>query len=77
MFRRNFFLIFHHFFLFGMGLINVTNVLSMSIFVTIRCMLHNFGGNIEMYGILDAVSSGPVDARVSKNSTMVWNNCYI
>ena len=42
----------------------------------IRCMLHNFGGNIEMYGILDAVSSGPVDARVSKNSTMVCNNCY-
>ena len=39
-------------------------------------MLHNFGGNIEMYGILDAVSSGPVDARVSKNSTMVCNNCY-
>ncbi|XP_050283732.1 alpha-N-acetylglucosaminidase [Quercus robur] len=35
------------------------------------CMLHNFGGNIEMYGILDAISSGPVDARVSKNSTMV------
>ncbi|WKA02337.1 hypothetical protein VitviT2T_020539 [Vitis vinifera] len=37
----------------------------------IWCMLHNFGGNIEMYGILDAVSSGPVDARISKNSTMV------
>ncbi|KAM0947769.1 putative alpha-N-acetylglucosaminidase [Dioscorea sansibarensis] len=35
------------------------------------CMLHNFGGNIEMYGILDAISSGPVDARASKNSTMV------
>ncbi|KAJ0095775.1 hypothetical protein Patl1_17155 [Pistacia atlantica] len=35
------------------------------------CMLHNFGGNIEMYGILDAISSGPVDARVSENSTMV------
>ncbi|KAM3733923.1 hypothetical protein ACB098_11G174400 [Castanea mollissima] len=35
------------------------------------CMLHNFGGNIEMYGIFDAISSGPVDARVSKNSTMV------
>ncbi|KAK7323242.1 hypothetical protein VNO77_26707 [Canavalia gladiata] len=37
----------------------------------IWCMLHNFGGNIEMYGILDAISSGPVDARVSANSTMV------
>ncbi|XP_050210312.1 alpha-N-acetylglucosaminidase isoform X2 [Mercurialis annua] len=35
------------------------------------CMLHNFGGNIEMYGILDAISTGPVEARVSKNSTMV------
>ncbi|XVF73610.1 hypothetical protein PTKIN_Ptkin12aG0216000 [Pterospermum kingtungense] len=35
------------------------------------CLLHNFGGNIEMYGILDAISSGPIDARKSKNSTMV------
>ncbi|KAG0483644.1 hypothetical protein HPP92_011728 [Vanilla planifolia] len=35
------------------------------------CMLHNFGGNIEMYGILDAISSGPIDARVTQNSTMV------
>ncbi|KAB1224852.1 Alpha-N-acetylglucosaminidase [Morella rubra] len=35
------------------------------------CMLHNFGGNIEMYGILDSISSGPVDARMSENSTMV------
>ncbi|KAJ4972122.1 hypothetical protein NE237_005221 [Protea cynaroides] len=35
------------------------------------CMLHNFAGNIEMYGILDAVSSGPVDAHLSQNSTMV------
>ncbi|KAK6928768.1 Alpha-N-acetylglucosaminidase, tim-barrel domain [Dillenia turbinata] len=37
----------------------------------IWCLLHNFGGNIEMYGIMDAVASGPVDARTSKNSTMV------
>ncbi|KAL1346531.1 hypothetical protein HN51_020164 [Arachis hypogaea] len=37
----------------------------------IWCMLHNFGGNIEMYGILDAISSGPVEARISANSTMV------
>ncbi|GAV88459.1 NAGLU domain-containing protein/NAGLU_N domain-containing protein/NAGLU_C domain-containing protein [Cephalotus follicularis] len=36
----------------------------------IWCMLHNFGGNIEMYGILDAISSGPVEARGSQNSTM-------
>ncbi|KAL6902116.1 hypothetical protein ACP4OV_004992 [Aristida adscensionis] len=37
----------------------------------IWCMLHNFGGNIEMYGILDSVSSGPIDARTSNNSTMI------
>uniref|UniRef100_A0A803MI61 Alpha-N-acetylglucosaminidase n=1 Tax=Chenopodium quinoa TaxID=63459 RepID=A0A803MI61_CHEQI len=35
------------------------------------CMLHNFGENIEMYGVLDSISSGPVDARTSENSTMV------
>uniref|UniRef100_A0A2N9F074 Reverse transcriptase Ty1/copia-type domain-containing protein n=1 Tax=Fagus sylvatica TaxID=28930 RepID=A0A2N9F074_FAGSY len=35
------------------------------------CMLHNFGGNIEMYGTLDLISSGPVDARIGENSTMV------
>ncbi|KAF9586962.1 hypothetical protein IFM89_039834 [Coptis chinensis] len=35
------------------------------------CILHNFGGNIEMYGILDVISSGPVEARISQNSTMV------
>eukprot|EP00249_Psilotum_nudum_P007291 c20452_g1_i1 orf=225-2597(-) len=37
----------------------------------IWCMLHNFGGNIEMYGTLDTVATGPVDARMSPNSTMV------
>ncbi|EPS59011.1 hypothetical protein M569_15800, partial [Genlisea aurea] len=37
----------------------------------IWCMLHNFGGNIEMYGVLDAVASGPINARTSSNSTMV------
>lgn len=42
-----------------------------SILICSRCMLHNFGGNIEMYGVLDAIASGPVDARVSENSTMV------
>ncbi|KAL5995271.1 hypothetical protein ACLOJK_025329 [Asimina triloba] len=36
----------------------------------IWCFLHNFGGNIEMYGLLDSVSSGPIDARLSQNSTM-------
>ncbi|KAJ4711588.1 Alpha-N-acetylglucosaminidase [Melia azedarach] len=35
------------------------------------CMLHNFGGNIEMYGTLDSIASGPIDARISENSTMV------
>ncbi|KAI4382992.1 hypothetical protein MLD38_008879 [Melastoma candidum] len=35
------------------------------------CLLHNFGGNIEMYGVLDSIASGPIDARVSENSTMV------
>ncbi|XP_024031957.1 alpha-N-acetylglucosaminidase [Morus notabilis] len=38
----------------------------------IWCMLHNFAGNIEMYGVLDAIASGPIDARTSnENSTMV------
>ncbi|OAY30937.1 alpha-N-acetylglucosaminidase [Manihot esculenta] len=37
----------------------------------IWCMLHNFAGNIEMYGILDSIASGPVEARASENSTMV------
>lgn len=35
-----------------------------------RCMLHNFAGNIEMYGILDSIASGPVEARLSEKSTM-------
>nr|GLL36238.1 alpha-N-acetylglucosaminidase-like [Ipomoea trifida] len=39
--------------------------------IPIWCMLHNFAGNIEMYGVLDAVGSGPVEARTSSNSTMV------
>ncbi|KAJ7547304.1 hypothetical protein O6H91_08G079400 [Diphasiastrum complanatum] len=37
----------------------------------IWCMLHNFGGNTEMYGRLDAVRLGPIEARESENSTMV------
>ncbi|CAI9094176.1 OLC1v1029869C1 [Oldenlandia corymbosa var. corymbosa] len=40
-------------------------------FYGVPCMLHNFAGNIEMYGILDSVGSGPVEARTSENSTMV------
>ncbi|PQQ08441.1 alpha-N-acetylglucosaminidase [Prunus yedoensis var. nudiflora] len=38
---------------------------------TEQCMLHNFAGNVEMYGVLDAIASGPIDARTSENSTMV------
>uniref|UniRef100_A0A453D7J7 Alpha-N-acetylglucosaminidase C-terminal domain-containing protein n=1 Tax=Aegilops tauschii subsp. strangulata TaxID=200361 RepID=A0A453D7J7_AEGTS len=34
-------------------------------------MLHNFAADFEMYGVLDAVASGPIDARLSENSTMV------
>ncbi|KAK1293341.1 hypothetical protein QJS10_CPB17g00626 [Acorus calamus] len=37
----------------------------------IWCMLHNFAANIEMYGILDAIASGPIEAKNSDNSTMV------
>lgn len=37
----------------------------------IWCMLHNFAGNLEMYGILDSVVSGPIDALTSENSTMI------
>ncbi|KAK4350434.1 hypothetical protein RND71_029747 [Anisodus tanguticus] len=34
------------------------------------CMPQNFAGNTEMYGVLDAVGSRPVEARISDNSTM-------
>ncbi|KAG7021479.1 Alpha-N-acetylglucosaminidase, partial [Cucurbita argyrosperma subsp. argyrosperma] len=37
----------------------------------LRCMLHNFAGNVEMYGILDSIASGPIEARSSPYSTMV------
>ncbi|XP_022135500.1 alpha-N-acetylglucosaminidase-like [Momordica charantia] len=37
----------------------------------IWCMLHNFAGNVEMYGILDSIASGPIEARNSPYSTMV------
>ncbi|CAL5029630.1 unnamed protein product [Urochloa decumbens] len=36
-----------------------------------QCMLHNFAADFEMYGVLDALASGPIDARLSGNSTMV------
>lgn len=35
-------------------------------------MLHNFAADFEMYGVLDALASGPIDARLSANSTMVY-----
>ncbi|OMO77565.1 Alpha-N-acetylglucosaminidase [Corchorus capsularis] len=35
------------------------------------CMLHNFAGNHEMYGVLDSIASGPIEALTSENSTMV------
>ncbi|CAL9199496.1 unnamed protein product [Musa hybrid cultivar] len=40
-------------------------------------MLHNFAGNIEMYGILDAIALGPIEACTSENSTMDKNRDVI
>ncbi|XP_072417238.1 alpha-N-acetylglucosaminidase [Chiloscyllium punctatum] len=37
----------------------------------IWCMLHNFGGNIGMYGTIDTINKGPFEALSSPNSTMV------
>ncbi|CAM6109929.1 unnamed protein product [Calypogeia fissa] len=37
----------------------------------IWCMLHDFGGNVEMYGRLDTLGVGPIEALGSSNSTMV------
>ncbi|XP_071952291.1 alpha-N-acetylglucosaminidase-like isoform X2 [Antedon mediterranea] len=34
-------------------------------------MLHNFGGNHGMYGMLDAVNQGPFDAMKYKDSSMI------
>lgn len=46
------------------------NHYELPMFCFIRCMLHNFAGNIEMYGILDSIAFGPVEARTSENTTM-------
>ncbi|KAI3870694.1 hypothetical protein MKW92_003699 [Papaver armeniacum] len=46
------------------GVPYIWKVLSSSFSLAV-CMLHNFAGNIEMYGVLDAVASGPVEARIS------------
>ncbi|XP_056672707.1 alpha-N-acetylglucosaminidase [Monodelphis domestica] len=37
----------------------------------IWCMLHNFGGNHGLFGVLDAVNRGPSTARLFPNSTIV------
>ncbi|KAA8540869.1 hypothetical protein F0562_024993 [Nyssa sinensis] len=56
---------------YGVPYIWKVKVRSLLAYITLMCMLHNFAGNIEMYGILDAIASGPVEARTSENSTMV------
>ncbi|GAB1603501.1 alpha-N-acetylglucosaminidase-like isoform X3 [Argonauta hians] len=35
------------------------------------CMLHNFGGTMDLYGDLDSVNVGPSDARSATNSSMI------
>jgi hypothetical protein len=42
-----------------------------------RCMLHNFAAGFEMYGLLDAVAAGLIDALLSANSTMVYNVSFV
>ncbi|XP_033107310.1 alpha-N-acetylglucosaminidase-like [Anneissia japonica] len=37
----------------------------------IWCMLHNFGGNSGMYGMLEAVNQGPFDAMEYSGSSMI------
>ncbi|XP_025109026.1 alpha-N-acetylglucosaminidase-like isoform X2 [Pomacea canaliculata] len=37
----------------------------------IWCMLHNFGGTMELYGALDNLNNGPSVARKFNNSTMI------
>ncbi|XP_048470464.1 alpha-N-acetylglucosaminidase isoform X2 [Rhincodon typus] len=37
----------------------------------IWCMLHNFGGNIGMYGTVESINKGPFEARSFPHSTMV------
>ncbi|KAL3869459.1 hypothetical protein ACJMK2_042140 [Sinanodonta woodiana] len=37
----------------------------------IWCMLHNFGGTMELFGDIESVNKGPFDARMFPNSTMV------
>ncbi|VDH90347.1 alpha-N-acetylglucosaminidase [Mytilus galloprovincialis] len=37
----------------------------------IWCMLHDFGGTSELYGVLDKINTGPFEGRNMTNSTMV------
>ncbi|ESO95231.1 hypothetical protein LOTGIDRAFT_144735, partial [Lottia gigantea] len=37
----------------------------------IWCMLHNFGGTMELYGALNQVNKGPFEGRSFENSTMI------
>lgn len=37
----------------------------------IWCMLHNFGGTMELYGAIESVSKGPFIGRTFPNTTMV------
>ncbi|XP_025111113.1 alpha-N-acetylglucosaminidase-like isoform X2 [Pomacea canaliculata] len=37
----------------------------------IWCMLHNFGGNMELYGDLNSINYGPFHGRSFPNSTMI------
>uniref|UniRef100_A0A4W3HRA3 Alpha-N-acetylglucosaminidase n=1 Tax=Callorhinchus milii TaxID=7868 RepID=A0A4W3HRA3_CALMI len=37
----------------------------------IWCMLHNFGGNLGMYGTVESINKGPFEAMNFPNSTMV------
>lgn len=37
----------------------------------IWCMLHDFGGTMELYGALDSINTGPFEGRNMTNSTMV------
>ena len=37
----------------------------------IWCMLHNFGGNLGLYGSIQTVTTGPVEALVAAGSTII------
>lgn len=44
----------------------------------IYCMLHNFGGSIEMYGDLESVSQGPAEAIAANTGISgQFFHCYL